>query len=151
MAFSFGPPHAPAHAPPHPATPSRARPGRPNRGIDLSFAPNGAGADRLSIAGLLDHDGVGTDWTNAFSAWLARHTYYPSEAGMLGEHGDVVVEFVVEADGAVRSLHLVTSSGHPLLDTATLAMFRDARLPPLNPADGARLPIHFTMHYIIRR
>ena len=42
-------------------------------------------------------------------------------------------------------------AGHPLLDTATLAMFRGARLPPLNPADGARLPIHFTMHYIIRR
>ncbi len=151
MAFSFGAPHPSAHAPPHPAVPSRASPGGPNRGIDLSFAPNGSGADRLSIAGLLDHDGVGTDWTNAFSAWLARHTYYPSDAGMLGEHGDVVVEFVVEADGAVRSLHLVTSSGHPLLDTATLAMFRDARLPPLNPADGARLPIHFTMHYIIRR
>ena len=151
MAFSFGSPHPAARTPAHPAAPSRANPGRPTRGIDLSFAPNGSGADRLSIAGLLDHDGVGTDWTNAFSAWLARHTYYPSDAGMLGEHGDVVVEFVVEADGTVRSLHLVTSSGHPLLDTATLSMFRGARLPPLNPADGARLPIHFTMHYIIRR
>ena len=147
MAFSFGPQHPPAR----PVAPSRAGPEHSQRGIDLSFAPNGSGADRLSIAGLLDHDGVGTDWTNAFHAWLDRHSYYPSEAGMLSQKGNVVVDFVVAADGTVHDLHLVTSSGHPMLDTATLAMLRDARLPPLNPVDGPRMPVRFTLRYILQR
>ncbi|MGH7043906.1 MAG: energy transducer TonB [Acetobacteraceae bacterium] len=99
---------------------------------------------------MLDRDGVGPDWTNAFSAWLARHTYYPSDAGAFGEQGNVVVEFVVSKYGTVSELRLVSSSGHPLLDDATLSMFRDAALPPLPPQDGAMLPIRFTMHYIIR-
>jgi TonB family protein len=130
----------------HPA-PARARP--PGRGVDLSFATRGAGATRLSINGLLDRDGVGPDWANAFRAWLDRHTYYPRDAGALGEQGEVVVTFVVAKDGRVSALQLVGSSGHPLLDTATLAMFRDATLPPLPPQDGARLPVRFTMRYVI--
>ena len=144
MEFSLGSAR-PAHPP---ARPAPAHP--PGRGIDLSFAPQGAGATRLSIDGLLDRDGVGPDWSNAFSAWLARHTYYPSDAGAMGEQGSVVVDFVVAKDGAVSGLRLVSSSGHPLLDMATLSMFRGARLPPLPPQNGARLPVRFTMHYIIR-
>ncbi len=123
---------------------------RPGRGINLSFAPEGSGGDRLSINGLLDRDGVGPDWSNAFSAWLAQHSYYPRDAGAMGEHGNVVVDFVVGKDGSVSGLRLVSSSGHPLLDMATLSMFRDAHLPPLPPQDGARLPVRFTMRYIIR-
>ncbi len=129
------------------ANPARDRP--PSRGVDLSFAAHGAGADRLSINGLLDRDGVGPDWSNAFRAWLDRHTYYPHDAGEFGEYGDVVVDFVVSKDGRVSDLRLVSSSGHPLLDTATLGMFRDATLPPLPPQDGARQTVHFTMRYII--
>ncbi len=129
------------------ANPARDRP--PSRGVDLSFAAHGAGADRLSINGLLDRDGVGPDWSNAFRAWLDRHTYYPHDAGEFGEYGDVVVDFVVSKDGHVSDLRLVSSSGHPLLDTATLGMFRDATLPPLPPQDGARQTVHFTMRYVI--
>ena len=132
------------------AAPARTAPAhRPGRTIDLSFAPHGGGAEQLALAGILDHDGVGPDWSNAFSAWLARHTYYPHDAGILGEHGDVVVSFIVSRDGRVSGLRLRTSSGHPILDMATLGMFRDAKLPPLPPQDGDRLPIHFTMHYVI--
>jgi len=118
--------------------------------IDLSYSSRSGMSGRPSIDALPGHDGVGPHWTNAFSAWLERHAYYPTDAGDFGEHGDVVVDFVVEADGAVRSLHLVTSSGEPLLDTATLSMFRDAALPPLPPQDGATLPIRFTTRYTIQ-
>lgn len=145
-AFSLGAAH------PAPARPTRAAPARPpSRGIDLSFAPQGAGANRLSIDGLLDRDGVGPDWSNAFSAWLARHSYYPHDAGLMGEEGDVVVDFTVAKDGTVSGLRLVSSSGHPLLDMATLSMFRGAHLPPLPPQNGARMPVHFTMRYVIVR
>ena len=143
MLFSLG------AARPSVASANLARDRPPSRGIDLSFADQGAGADRLSINGLLDRDGVGPDWSNAFRAWLDRHTYYPHDAGEFGEYGDVVVDFVVSKDGRVSDLRLVSSSGHPLLDTATLGMFRDATLPPLPPQDGARQTVHFTMRYVI--
>ena len=142
MRFSLGgAPHAPS--PPRAAA-------KPARGIDLSFAPHGGGAEQLALAGILNRDGVGPDWSNAFSAWLAKHSYYPRDAGILGEHGDVVVRFVVSRDGRVTGLHLEQSSGHPILDMATLGLFRGAHLPPLPPQDGVRLPIRFTMHYVIR-
>ena len=131
---------------------ARAAPARrAGRGIALSFAPRGAGSKRFSIDGLLDRDGVGPDWSNAFSAWLARHSYYPHDAGEMGEHGDVVVNFVVAKDGTVSKLRLVASSGYPLLDMATLSMLRNAHLPPLPPQNGARLPVRFTMRYVIIR
>jgi protein TonB len=155
MTFSLGGAHpAPTSRAPARQAPrqqARSAPARHSgRGIDLSFAPNGGGSTRLSINGLLDRDGVGPDWANAFSAWVAQHSYYPNEAGILGEQGDVVVEFVVAKDGQVSGLHLVSSSGHPLLDMSVLGMLRGARLPPLPPQSGARLPVRFTMRYLIR-
>lgn len=142
--FSLGAPRA---------TPPRARasaPARPSRGIDLSFAPDAAGGHRFNLNGLLDRDGVGPDWSNAFRAWLDRHSYYPHDAAMFGEHGSVVVDFVVDKHGAVSGLRLEESSGHPILDMAVLAMFRNATLPALPPQNGARLPVRFTMHYVLR-
>ena len=46
---------------------------------------------------------------------------------MLGQEGEVVVKFVVEADGTVRALQLVSSSGYRILDATTLGMFRGAK------------------------
>ena len=147
MGFSLGTPSAtPSRTAPAP----RAVPRRPARGLDLSFAPEAAGGSRLSLDGLLDRDGVGPDWTNAFRAWLDRHSYYPRDAGEFGEQGNVVVDFVVDKAGRVSGLRLASSSGHPILDMAVLSMFRDATLPALPPQNGARLPVRFTMHYVIR-
>ena len=145
--FSLGTPSA---APSRVAPAPRAVARRPARGLDLSFAPEAAGGSRLSLDGLLDRDGVGPDWTNAFHAWLERHAYYPRDAGEFGEQGNVVVDFVVDKSGRVSGLRLASSSGYPILDMAVLSMLRDATLPALPPQNGARLPVRFTMHYVLQ-
>ncbi len=129
--------------------PSRPLAGR-RSGIDLSFAPAGRSSDRLQPQARVDNDQVGEDWLNLVSAWWRRHAYYPAEAGMNGEQGDVTVRVVVRRDGKVESVRLEHSNRSPWLNMASVAVFRNANLPPL-PADvtAESVPMHFTIHYMI--
>ncbi len=124
-------------------------PGR-RAGIDLSFAPVGRGSDRLQPNGRSDNPEVGEDWLNLVSAWWRRHSYYPPQAGENGEQGDVTVGVVVRHDGKVESVRIEDRSGSQWLDMASVAVFRDATLPPLPPdVTASSVPLHFTIHYII--
>ncbi len=133
MAFSLG-------------TPGIA-PSRPARGIDLSFGSGVGGGDETRVVGLSVVKAAGPDWANRFAAWWIRHRYYPPEAGENGQQGDVVVDFIVRRDGLVQALTLSARSGSPFLDLATLAILRDAHLPPL-PSD-APAPVRLTVRYRI--
>lgn len=95
---------------------------------------------------------VSADWLNLVSAWWRRHSYYPPQAGVNGEDGDVTLHMRVNRDGKVENLELITKSGSQWLDMGALATFRDAHLPPL-PADMPedQIPFHVTIHYIIVR
>jgi protein TonB len=154
--FSFGLPGAtgprtasPSRAPATPATP--ARPGRPGT-IDLSFGPIVGGSLSPSSSVQMEGVAVSTDWLNLVSAWWQRHSYYPPQAGMNQEEGDVTLHMRVDHDGRVEGLELIAKSGSQWLDLGAQAIFRDAHLPPL-PSDmpDAQIPFHVTIHYIIVR
>lgn len=95
---------------------------------------------------------VGTDWRNALSEWVEEHSYYPTQAAMLGQQGTVQVLVTAKPDGEVLSVELERRSGSPWLDLALQGMFRGAKLPPMPKSAGTEpVPFHFTMHYIIMR
>jgi len=132
-----------------PAMPGR--PGRPGT-IDLSFGPIEGGAQTPSSAVQMEGVAVSTDWLNEVQAWWNRHAYYPPQAGMNNEEGDVTLHMQVDHDGRVERLELIEKSGSQWLDLGALSTFRDAYLPPL-PSDmpEAQIPFHVTVHYIIVR
>lgn len=100
--------------------------------------PNGKGED------------VGADWFNEVAAWWLRHRFYPSEAGRLGQEGDVTLRLVVTQSGHVEAVSVEQKSGSPWLDLGALAVFRNAHLPPL-PGDvqDPNITVNFTIHYEI--
>lgn len=75
---------------------------------------------------------------------------YPKNARLRGEQGNVVLEFRVDATGAVESVSVVTSSGSPELDAAALRAVRQARFRPAESdgrpvASTARLTLSFRL------
>ncbi len=132
------------------SAPSRAQRSPRRSGVDLAFAPVGSGSARFQPTARSDNDQVGQDWLNQVSAWWHQHAYYPEEAGVNGEQGDVTVKLIVRHDGTVESVRLEDRSGSPWLNMGSVAIFRGATLPPLPSGVTAdQIPLHFTIHYII--
>jgi protein TonB len=76
---------------------------------------------------------------------LRRALRYPRGAGSRRLHGVAEVRFVVSAGGGVGGIHLVASSGSPVLDKAALeAVRRAAPFPPI-PAEAGRSNWPFTV------
>lgn len=75
---------------------------------------------------------------------------YPDEARRKGWEGTVLVSARVGVDGAVQSVRLERSSGHPCLDDAAIEAARDWRFSPAT-LDGApieeevQVPIRFVL------
>jgi len=85
-------------------------------------------------------------------AQLNRFKQYPRAARQAHIEGVVMLHFVMDADGKVRSAEIAKSSGRPVLDNEALALIRRAQpLPPL-PADfpthtlDAVVPIEFSLN-----
>lgn len=71
-------------------------------------------------------------WQKAVMAHLGRHKRYPIEARQKRLEGDVLLRFVMDRTGRIRSASLSKPSGAPLLDAEALAMLVRAQpLPPL--------------------
>ena len=73
------------------------------------------------------------------------HKHYPRLARRMGEEGRVVVEFSVDASGAVSGVQIRQSSGSERLDEAALQAVRDAAPFPPFPEGVARTRWHFTL------
>ncbi len=95
---------------------------------------------------------LGSDWSNAFMAWVDQHKHYPEQAIANDEDGSSGVQFTVDRYGRVKEVRLVERSGSVWLDMGLTGMFRDARLPPFPyGAPEKDVTITFTMHYILLR
>ena len=71
-------------------------------------------------------------WQRAVMAHLGRHKRYPVEARIKHVEGEVLLRFVMDRTGKVRSASLTKGSGAPMLDAEALAMLVRAQpLPPL--------------------
>ncbi|TLU71928.1 TonB family protein [Lichenicoccus roseus] len=121
--------------------------------IDMSLGPlvqNG----RLNTpyASTSSIKGVSDDYADEIGDWIRRHMYYPEEAAQKGEDGPSHVHVVLDRQGKVSSVSLVSSSGSYLLDAATTGMFRNAKLPPVPPdMSGDHFDVDLTIDYILIR
>jgi TonB family protein len=139
MDFSLGRPDA---------EPGEQKPGRPV----LSLGLPKRGPDNSTPYSLETDAEVGPDWRAALSAWVAEHSYYPSQALELRQEGTVRILVTTMPDGRVLSVDLERRSGSPWLDLALEGLFRGAKLPPMPKTVGDQpVPFHFTMHYMIVR
>lgn len=77
-------------------------------------------------------------------AHLARYKTYPEQAQERGIGGRNAVTLTIARDGRVLSAALAGSSGHSLLDAATMAAVRRAQPFPAMP-EGAKAPITVTI------
>lgn len=91
------------------------------------------------------------DYYSLLMAHLQRKKHYPAEAKQARQQGVVTVRFTVDRSGAVTSSAIKKSSGHTLLDHATLdLMQRVSPLPPI-PREMGRdsvtisLPIDYAL------
>lgn len=82
------------------------------------------------------------DYLSLVSAHLNRKKHYPSEAKKARQQGIVTVRFTVDRDGNVSGVSIKRSSGHDILDRATLDLL--ARVAPL-----PRMPKSITRDSII--
>ena len=156
MGFSFGPAArtAPSREGRDVASLPRAVPPRPGHlnTLDLSFGPQAGGSLTPSSSVMMEGVPVSTDWLNEVTAWWQRHAYYPPQAGLNGEDGDVTLHMQVDHNGHVSHLELETKSGSQWLDLGALAIFRDAYLPPLPPdMPDKQIPFHVTIHFVLIR
>lgn len=77
------------------------------------------------------------DWYALIFADLARKKRYPREARREGQEGTPTVRFTVNRRGRVSNISITRSSGHELLDQATIKLIRRAApLPPMPRAMG---------------
>jgi TonB family protein len=124
-------------------TPGPLKPGG-RATLDLSLTM------RLGETGTTPFARVGSDWGNELIAWVNQRKYYPPQAAMNGEDGEVTVRVVVTPGGHVTSVAVARRSGSSWLDLALESMFRGATLPPLH-GETEPFTFHFTMNYILLR
>lgn len=128
---------------PPPAVPARPAPPRPvKQPVQTAAAPVAASppAERAAPAavakGAPDSPGdnprakaAEADYYSLLSAHLNRKKKYPTEAKKALQQGIVTVRFTVARDGSVSGVSIRKTSGHELLDQATLDLMQ--RVAPL--------------------
>lgn len=120
------PPPAPARRTPTPAAAASPQPPR----AAAALVAAGSGTGTAETAG--DDPKAKREEADYFallSAHLNRKKQYPKEAKKAREEGVVTVRFTVHADGTISAASIRKSSGHSLLDQATLELME--RVAPL--------------------
>lgn len=91
------------------------------------------------------------DWYALVAAHLNRRKSYPAEAKQARQQGVVTVRFTVGRDGSVSAVSIKKSSGHDVLDRATLELMQRVAPLPRMPASMAQgsvtiaLPIDYSL------
>ncbi len=77
---------------------------------------------------------------------VRKHLVYPAMAQKMGWGGKVVVSFVIMENGSAGNIHLVESSGIPLLDRSALETIRRASPFPRPPVKAEIvIPVQFKL------
>ena len=92
------------------------------------------------------------DYFSQLSAHLNKRKTYPPEARAARQTGIVTVRFTVDRSGAVSAVSIKNSSGHAILDAATIALLQ--RVSPLPPFPAAmtrdRISLSLPIEYALR-
>jgi protein TonB len=149
------PPPTPAPAPvpvpppPKPVAQVRPPPAPPQRAAARAPAkPAGAPAHATDGQNAASGANNGAAWMGKLKQWWDQNSFYPKEASLTNEGGNVKVRIVIAPDGQVTSIEVVQSSGLSVLDAAAVAVFRNAHLPPFPPGTPAQpADVVVTLHY----
>jgi len=124
-------------------------------GVNTGAVGSGrAGGDRIATLGIAGGGGSGASDYAAYFAQLRQRIQetirYPPAARRRGVAGTVHLEIVIEPDGAVGAVSVITSSAHELLDRAAVDAARAVpRLPfpdDVRPRGlRVRLPVVFEL------
>lgn len=140
-------PAARAHPPVAPLRHVAARPADGRASVNPAEAPVRA-ASGQNAASRASAANNGAAWMGRLKQWWDQHSFYPKEASQTNEGGSVKVRIVIAADGQVMSIEVVQGSASSVLDAAAVAVFRNARLPPLPPGTPAQpADVVVTLHY----
>jgi len=137
-----------AAAPPPPAVRPAVRPSTsaPRAAPASPPAPASTGTAAAPAAGT---DARATaqeaDYISLVNSHLARRKRYPSEARQARQQGVVTVRFTVNSDGSVTNSSIRNSSGHELLDQATLDLLQRVSPLPRFPRSMTRSSITLTL------
>jgi protein TonB len=82
-----------------------------------------------------------TDYVGALLGWLERYKEYPRQARLRRIEGTAIVRLAILADGRLGALSLAHSSGHAVLDEASLEMVRRAAPLPRPPGGAVDLDV----------
>ncbi|OYX66692.1 MAG: hypothetical protein B7Y88_02300 [Sphingomonadales bacterium 32-64-17] len=85
------------------------------------------------------------DWIALVNSHLARRKRYPREARRVGQEGTPSVRFTVDRRGQVSNVSIVRSSGHELLDSATVELVQRTAPFPAMPRSMQRDSITITL------
>lgn len=91
------------------------------------------------------------DWISLINSHLARRYRYPREARRAGQSGTPTVRFTVDRRGRVSNISIAQSSGHAVLDEATIDLVRRTAPFPAMPRSLQRdsmtlsLPIEYEL------
>lgn len=114
----------------------------PARGEGNSLTPTDGVGD-----GYDSREGKQGEWDllAAIRSQIERAKQYPLVAERKGLEGEVKLEFELESDGRIKTLAVVQSSGHPLLDAEAIATLRRAAPYPY-VAGPILVPLQFALH-----
>jgi len=145
------PPPTPVPPPPKPVEQVHPPPAPPQRAatrapVKPAGAPAHATAGQSGASNASDASNAA--WMGKLKQWWDQHSYYPKEASLTNEGGNVRVHIVIAPDGEVTLIEVVQSSGLSVLDAAAVAVFRNAHLPPFPPGTPAQpADVVVTLHY----
>jgi len=142
----------PPPPPPLPARQSSAAPAAVAPVNAIAVSPTGTGTGTSATPG---NDPRArkqeADYFALISAHLNRRKTYPAEARQARQQGIVIVRFTVDRGGDVSGVSIKRSSGHDLLDRATLDLLQRVAPLPRMPASMQRdsvtlsLPIDYSL------
>lgn len=91
-------------------------------------------------------------WQKAVMAHLGRHKRYPVEARQKRLEGEVLLRFVMDRTGKIRSASLTKPSGAPILDAEALAMLVRAQPLPSLPTQvkGEQVELVVPINYRLK-
>ncbi len=79
-------------------------------------------------------------------AIVLQHIQYPEEAQNRGIEGRVLVSFIIMADGTVKDIKILNSSGYTLLDKNAVDTVKNSAPFPKPPANAElRIPINYVL------
>lgn len=157
-------PHVKAPLPSDPVTLPSPAPAQPQRNSAAPSVPQPAAAPPITnpLAGNGSNASPAAsndprarkeqaDWYALVAAHLNRRKSYPSEAKQARQQGVVTVRFTAARDGSVSAVSIKKSSGHEVLDRATLDLVQRVAPLPRMPASMPQgsvtiaLPIDYSL------